>query len=553
MTVGLRFLSYIIPVTLIFSFAFGYYLYIDIISSSKLMGDEYLGKYILLMLSFSFSIIVLISAVFSHVVINGLKRVILNTIGKSDIGGVASNDEFKILSDIIHNIEKSNEQNISKINALITHDELTHLPNKVSLNKDISSSISSYFRDGVVFSLLLINIKSFKKFNDRFGVLFGDSLIVAASNRLQEICEGERCHGNECTVYRMGGDEFMVKLVGVCNPDLIHKICTKIISILESPFEVNLGQQSISVSIGVSIFPDHADEKYELLKYSDLALHEAKNSSDSKCVIFNHSIMDKLRYESDLEIKIIQAIESDEFDVFYQPKVRVHNGEENEFEALVRWNPPGEKSIPPGLFIPFAEQKGLIDKIGVWVVGRVVSDIKKLYSKGFYDFKISINISPKQLRDYMDNDLLTAILVSNDINPANIEIEITEHSFADEIDKVVSYLKKIRAIGVSVSVDDFGTGYSSLSYLQSLPIDTLKIDRSFISGVDKDRSKEAIVSTIIRLAKGLNLSTVAEGVETTEELRFVSDMECDLVQGYYFYKPAPFEDMVSVLSNQKQD
>lgn len=551
MNVGLRFLSYIIPATLLFSFAFGFYLYKDIISSSAYIGNSYLGKYILLMVAFAFSIIVFVSAVFSHVVISGLKKVILSTVGKSAIGNGESKDEFRILTEIIQNIERSNEQNISKINALITHDELTHLPNKVSLNRDISSSISNYFIGGDGFSLLLINIKSFKKFNDRFGVLLGDSLIVAASSRLEDICKNEIYHGYECNVYRMGGDEFMVKLVGDGDSEKISKVCEKIISLLESPFEVNLGQQSISVSIGVSVFPAHADEKYELLKYSDLALHEAKNSSDSKYIIFNQSIMDNCRYESDLEIKIIQAIESDEFDVFYQPKVRIHNGDENEFEALVRWNPPGDRSIPPGEFIPFAEKKGLIDKIGEWVIGRVVGDIKRLYEKGIYDFKISVNISPKQLRDYMDNDLLTEILVSNDIRPENIEIEITEHSFADEIEKVIGYLKKIRALGVTVSVDDFGTGYSSLSYLQSLPIDTLKIDRSFISGVDGDRSKEAIVSTIIRLAKGLGLSTVAEGVETAEELRFVSDMECDLVQGYYFYKPAPFQGMVEVLQNQK--
>ncbi len=413
------------------------------------------------------------------------------------------------------------------------HDSLTGLPNRALLNERFGSIISHAKRTKTLIGTLLLDLDNFKTINDTLGHDFGDELLKLIAHRIQTVVRGEDI------ISRIGGDEFVVMVQDIDSAADLEVIAQNILAELRK--DIVLFDQRIksSVSIGGALYPDDGTDLLTLKRNSDLAMYSAKESGKNQYRLFGKDMTDMSNQRLVVQNDLQSAIENGELEVFYQPKVDTSTGIALGCEALVRWHHPQEGFLNPDEFIPFAEENGLIRPLDYYVIRNVCQRISFWQEQGMISVPVAVNLSGLH---FQNEDILTVLedaLTESNINSDMLEIELTEAILIDDPDRALNILKKIRAMNIKVSLDDFGTGYSSLSYLRSLPIDIVKLDKSFIDRIVKNQQDLAITKGIVTLAKSLNLGVVAEGVESEEQLALLLKMGCEQVQGYYFSKPQP--------------
>lgn len=422
-----------------------------------------------------------------------------------------------------------------KIEDLATRDVLTHLPNRLLLNDRVSQGIFQAQRSGEMLALFFIDLDQFKHINDSLGHDVGDMLLVKTAARLVG------CVRQQDTVSRLGGDEFIVILCGLNSIDEIIHIAQKILSSVSRPLTLSGYELIVTCSIGISLFPSDGVDIQALMSHSDTAMYHAKNCGRNNFQFYSSEMNVKAIARQKLETNLRISSENNNFHLFYQPKVDIETGLIVGVEALLRWNQSVRERVSPDVFIPVAERIGLINHIGEWVLQTACEQNKKWRDCGYQPIKVAVNLSVVQI----GSEIITTvdrILQEVGLEHEALDLEITENLMMDNIQENIDVLDGLRKMGVSISMDDFGTGYSSLSYLKSFPLDTLKIDKSFIHEIALNQSDVAIVGSIITMAKSLGLNVLAEGVESKEQLDILGDMGCNEYQGYYFGRPMSASD-----------
>jgi diguanylate cyclase (GGDEF)-like protein/PAS domain S-box-containing protein len=437
-----------------------------------------------------------------------------------------------------------------RLDYLANFDSLTDLPNRQYFYDSLSHVMGHSRRHGREFALLYIDLDGFKFINDTLGHDMGDLLLKKAAKLISESID------EKDSLAYMGGDEFMVILPGVPSAQHAANSAAVIVEKFSKPFTIEKYECFVGASIGICMFPSDGDDTDTLLKNVDVAMYQAKDMGRSTYQLFNPAMSIKAIRRLQLEGNLRKAIENNEFRVFYQAKVDFKTGDINGMEALLRWNNAQYGRISPVEFIPLAEETGLIIPIGEWVLRTACLQNVRWMKKGYPPLKVSVNLSARQFRagDLIEN--IEKIIRETGIPSKYLELELTEGTVMHNADKAIKTLMHIKELGVEISVDDFGMGYSSLSYLKRFPIDTLKIDRSFVSDITVDPDDEAIVTAIIAMAHSLKLKVVAEGVETAGQLEFLRALGCDSAQGYLFSEPVDeerFEALIREKSENKTD
>jgi diguanylate cyclase (GGDEF)-like protein len=421
----------------------------------------------------------------------------------------------------------------SEFNYIAFYDDITRLPNRRRLSQRLEQTLRDSSRPDETVALLMLNIDRFKTINDSLGHMAGNYLLYAVGERLERFCCEEE------GVFSMGGDEFAFLLTGYEDMEAMRNRIDDMVKVFEQPFDIDGKYYHIMVSVGIALYPLDASQSEQLIQHADTAVHNAKEQGvnfQRYASVMQVRAQERLQLENDLR----RALENEEFSLVYQPRVHLQSGELTSLEALVRWNHPLRGMVLPGDFIPVAEESGLIVPLGEWVLREACLQNKRWQEAGYRPIPISVNLSMRQFQQKKLVDVIQGILTYTGLEPCYLELEITESMTFDK-DRAFEQLKKIKAIGVDISIDDFGTGYSSLHYLKNLPIDRLKIDRSFVNEVLVDSKNAAIVSTIASMAHHLKLKVTAEGVENEEQLHFLQAQDCHEGQGYYFSRPIPAE------------
>ena len=390
-------------------------------------------------------------------------------------------------------------------------------------------------------AVFFIDLDYFKTVNDTLGHEAGDKILVQVANRLSSAFR------EVDTVARFGGDEFVAVISDVKNIRDIVAVAEKVLRLFETPFEAEGEDVYLSASIGIALYPDNGGDPSTLIKNADMAMYRAKEEKNS-FAFFSEEMNRKAEEILTLKTKLHRALERKEFTLYYQPVYRTSTGELVGFETLLRWRDPGTGLVHPQKFMPLLEELGFIKEVGCWVMERVFFKSKEWERYGIY---VSVNVSPRQFIDRRFVERIKKILRETEANPSNLVIEITEASLMYDPEESVKRLKRLKTLGFRLAVDDFGTGYSSLAYLKKLPIDIIKIDMTFIQNVTRSKIDRAIVSSIVTLARSLRLETLAEGVETREQLETVREMGCDLVQGFYLGGPMPEEEAEKLIREEK--
>ena len=438
------------------------------------------------------------------------------------------------LSDITIRKEKEIE-----INHLTFNDEVTGIPNRRYFSREISNRIKSF--PDKKFALIFIDIDNFKYVNDTYGHDTGDSLLKEFS----ETILGMKIE--ELLLTRYGGDEFVLVKNNIKDRKQIKDLLDNIIKKFSKPININGKDIFCTLSIGVSIYPTDGKELGILIKRADMAMYLAKINGKNRYEFFDFKILEVLNREFDIEKGLRIAIDNEEIKLVFQPKIRLDTTEVIGFEVLVRWNSKDLGVVPPNEFIPIAENSGIIISIGNYIINESFKKCKELSLMTNRKFKMAINLSDVQIRDEEIVKYIAETLEKYELDSSYIEFEITESIIMKSAERNIKTLEKLKKIGVTLALDDFGTGYSSLSYLRILPIDVLKIDKTFIDGIVIEEKSEYIINSIINLSHYLNLLVVAEGVETKEQLDYLRISNCDIIQGYYFSKPINFEEAAKML------
>ncbi|WP_299180863.1 EAL domain-containing protein [uncultured Neptuniibacter sp.] len=426
------------------------------------------------------------------------------------------------------------------------HDALTGLANRSALDEKLQGEMSFAQRHKHQLAILFLDLDRFKDINDTLGHDVGDKLLVELANKLKG------CLRVSDTLARLGGDEFAV-LLQESNPQQAADVATKLIEAIREPIVVDGHSLQVTTSIGISIFPTDGLDASKMLKNADTAMYSSKEDGRNRYSFFNMEMNKKTERRMQLEHKLKQAVQTMDFEVYYQPKWQVSEHKLIGLEALIRWYDDEEGFISPAEFIPLAEDCGLINLIDQWVAMTACTQVLGLFEGEHPDLLLSVNFSPSHfIRDNVAEDMMQ--LLAETGYPADaLELEITETLVASELDSVYQQLCQIRALGIEISIDDFGIAYSSLSRLKQLPLNTLKIDRSFIQDIGEDADDEVIVRTIIDMAHNLNLKVVAEGVEKPHQYEFIKRYKCDAVQGFMFSKPLPLDEVRRlILSHQER-
>ncbi|AIF49746.1 EAL domain-containing protein [Pelosinus sp. UFO1] len=435
-------------------------------------------------------------------------------------------------------------QKTEVIRQLAYSDKLTGLSNRTHLNERLEEEMEKTRRDQSAGALFFIDLDDLKMINDTFGHTYGDALIKMAGNRIVE------AFGDGVFIGRIGGDEFMVIMSGDYDQRSIADRADQIIGAFSQDMEaLGIGFHT-SASVGIAVYPQDGDTVEEIFKNADNAMYSAKKAGKN-CWRFYQPTMQAEAYEKILLINSLRhAIENNELLLHYQPQVST-NGIIIGFEALLRWNSPEHDSVSPTRFIPLAEQSGLIQSIGDWVLKEACQFARRLADMGWGHLHVAVNVSPCQLCANKFIDRVGEVLSDSGIEPQQLELEITENALISSLEESTHILKKLRMLGVRLSLDDFGTGYSSLTYLQRLPVSTLKIDKAFIDMILTDGAQKAIIATIIDMAHIMDMTVVAEGVETETQIDYLAQCGCDSLQGFIISKPVPEEKALLFLRNQK--
>jgi diguanylate cyclase len=430
----------------------------------------------------------------------------------------------QVIEDRTRGLEAANRQ----LRHLATHDSLTGLPNRILLEDRLAQAIAHASRDGHTFAVAIFDLDRFKDINDSFGHGIGDELLKEVARRLQGIARSID------TVVRLGGDEFVMIIDHLAQPADAQLVAQRATTALQQPLHIGDKDISSSASVGIALFPQDGNSVEALLAHADAAMYFVKQHGRNNVQYFaagmDAATEDRGRLESDLR----QALSLRQFELHYQPKVDAQSGLLSGAEALLRWRHPVRGMVPPSTFLPVAEESGLMDTIGNWVIYEACRQASAWQAEGLPPQRVSINLSAVQFRNGKLPGTIRHALRNSKLDPQYLEVEVTESALMSDPEDSVNILKQLRQMGVLVSVDDFGTGYSSMSYLQRFPIDKLKIDRAFISEVTSSDDDASVVSAIVSLGHTLKLKVIAEGVETPEQLEFLQMLGCDQYQGYHY-------------------
>lgn len=425
-----------------------------------------------------------------------------------------------------------------KAEYLQQYDALTGLPNRDYFQQLLDENINK-LKPSSMLAVLFIDIDRFRNINDSLGHFMGDQVIYEVSRRLSAFVEP-----NEY-IARVGAEEFGIILQNIPNRQQLYKRADTLLKSFKVPFHIKEHELYITVSMGISVSPVDSLEAEELVKYAHLAMNRAKEKGRDQYELYQPMMNEQAYEKLSIENRLHRALEQDELFLEYHPQFHLQSGKISGIEALIRWQHPEHGVIPPGAFIPIAEESGLIHKISEWVLLSACNQIKQWQRAGLPNIKVAVNIAARQFQQQNFLQVISNTIAKTGIRPECLELEITENSLMANTDTTIRTLQELKKIGVKIAIDDFGTGYSSLNYLKRFPIDTLKIDRSFINEMLKNKENEAIVKSIITLAHSLNFSVVAEGVETMDQLAFLKQKNCDYVQGFLFSKPIPMKTFMN--------
>ncbi len=431
------------------------------------------------------------------------------------------------------------EQN-KKLNHLAHHDVLTSLPNRLLFLDRLEQSIKLAKRQGTQVSILFLDLDRFKEINDTYGHDAGDKLLIEITHRLEE------CVRQYDTIARLGGDEFTI-IIEDSENDRIVEILEEIIEKMREPFMINGKMLYSTFSIGVSRYPEDGESTEILLRNADTAMYKAKEHGRNTFAFYNEEMSVQAFKRVGMETDLRVALRNGGFEAYYQPKINALNGKVVGMEALIRWHHERLGLISPAEFIPLAEEIGLIEKLDQWMMEEAMMTTLAWQKEGLSVGKLSVNISMNEIEDKNFVGSVKELLAKTGFDPRGFELEITESQIMKNPHSVIVMLHELRELGVSIAIDDFGTGHSSLSSLKNLPVDQLKIDKSFIQDVPQNEDDVAIIKAIIVLAQSLKLELIAEGVETEEQKDFLIEAGCSTIQGYYYAKPMPAEDFRAFL------
>jgi diguanylate cyclase (GGDEF)-like protein/PAS domain S-box-containing protein len=429
---------------------------------------------------------------------------------------------------------------------LAHYDGLTGLPNRTLFHQRVGHALARARRTGLRLAILFIDLDRFKNINDTLGHDAGDRVLNVISGRLR------KCLREVDTIGRLGGDEFVVLLEDLPDLEQVAAVARKILAEIGEPIALTEQEVHISGSIGISTFPDDSEDMQGLMKNADISMYRAKEQGKDNYQFYSAMMNEHTLERLALENALRRAIERDEFLLHYQPKLNIGSGVVCGMEALVRWQRPGKGLVPPAQFIPLAEETGLIVPIGKWVLRTACARNKAWQDAGLPPLRIAVNLSARQFAQETLVEDVAEVLRETGLDPALLELEITESMVMRNPEHAVALLDRLKAMGVHLSIDDFGTGYSSLSYLKRFPIDAVKIDRSFIQDLPADGDDAAITQAILAMAHSLRLEVIAEGVETAAQLRFLREHGCDEMQGYHFSKPLAEEEFLLLMQQPRQ-
>jgi len=418
------------------------------------------------------------------------------------------------------------------------HDPLTHLPNRLMFENALKQTVSESVTDSLPFAVFLVDMDNFKFFNDQYGHLIGDKMVTEIGNRLRTMIR------DFDLVARLDGDEFVVIQKDVADKKIVEEIAQRIMTEASAPYEYRGFTLKTAVSVGISCFPANVQKNTaqnllgeEIVNNAAVALQEAKSNGKNQYQMFNERMRNRLtariRLEQDLKI----ALQEGQFEVFYQPKINIHTRECTGSEALVRWRHPVNGFVAPEAFVPVAEETGMIVELGEWILRTACKKTKELQLKGYSGLNVAVNISAVQFAAGNLLNMVRSSLEESKLGVDSLELEITESAVMDDPEDVIKSLHELNQFGLQLAIDDFGTGYSSLAYLKRFPVDTLKIDRAFITDISSDYDDVAIVEAVLGLAKHFKMKVVAEGVEDEEQLSFLKSQGCDIAQGFFISKP----------------
>jgi diguanylate cyclase (GGDEF)-like protein len=433
----------------------------------------------------------------------------------------------------------------SRIHSLAYFDDLTKLPNRSMLKGELERTLSYSKRHNLKFALMFIDVDNFKRVNDLLGHHAGDQLLITVSERLKASLRGEdlvaSANGGDHAdmVARLGGDEFILLLPAISSPMAARTIAQRIIAALGKPIVIDGEEMFVGASIGISLFPEDGGDAELLLRNADLAMYEAKSSGKNRLQFFGEAINRATTVRLNLENRLRRAIQDNLLEIYYQPIVRLEDRRIIGAEALLRWNDEGRGFVPPDRFIAVAEESGLIIPLGEWVLHSACQQNQRWHASGLSNLFIAVNVSGVQIIRGDVDKVVQSALRATGLNARQLCIEVTETSVVGTIDRANKVLETLRQLDVRLALDDFGTGYSSLNYLRKLPVDRIKVDRSFVSDIGQNREAETIIAAIIAMGHNLSKEIVAEGIETGDQLQFLLDRHCEMGQGYLFSKPIP--------------
>ena len=430
----------------------------------------------------------------------------------------------------------------TELARLAHYDQLTGIPNRLLFNDRLERALQRADRGDTPFALLYVDLDGFKSVNDIHGHDVGDKLVQGIADRLSQ------CIRRTDSVARIGGDEFTVLLEKINTTNDTVVIAQKIIDVISKPFEVDGQQLLVGSSIGIAVYPEAGKDASTLLKHADMAMYEAKSMDGFNYRFFTDQMNNEALDQSKLEIELRQAMTNNELKIFYQPRISFSTGKIVGIESLLRWNHPTRGLLAPQQFISHAKQLGLISPIGYWSLEQICRDIQSMRKLNISPINVSFNVAYEQFIAPKFVNTVEEIISSNNINGDHFEFELAENDFVSKLADLSDDMLRLEKLGINFSLDDFGTGSTSLTQLQKLPIKTIKLDKSHVQKVTTEKDSANIVKAMIDLAHGLKLKVVAEGVETEKQKTFLSENNCDQMQGYLYSKPLEVNDLIKLLN-----
>ena len=451
--------------------------------------------------------------------------------------------------------EAARQEAEDKTFRLAYFDSLTGLPNRQSFLERLNREVAVSGREETRFSILFMDLDGFKGINDTMGHNSGDLILQWAADRLQngirpyDVVSRANADEPEVKLARLGGDEFTALIPNIVHPEDALIVAHRIRELMRRPFMLEGREVVLTASIGIAVYPDDGVDASSLLKHADTAMYHAKEMGRDNCQFYSSSLTKRAQHRLTLETNLRHALACNEFSLLYQPQFDMKSGRILSLEALIRWHHPEQGIVSPMDFIPIAEENGLIIPIGEWVLRTACADAARWQHEG-HGLRVAVNLSPMQFKDPGLINTILEILNQTGLAPELLELEITEGAVMEDSGTTLATLEAFSTHGVQIALDDFGTGYSSMSYLKRMPLNNLKVDQSFVKGLPHDRDNHAIVGAILSMAKHLGFSVTAEGVETLEQAQALRDMDCDTLQGYYFSRPVPAEDIPALLTRE---